>query len=265
MANMANPSSPPDASDAVRDLVGRTALVTGAAQGIGYTSALALARAGADVVGLDLLGDGLTALGDEVRPAGSRFLAIVADVADLDAVRRAATTAARWGGGVDVLVNNAAVVGETLPPDVTPEDFDAMFAVNLRGPFFLCQEVARGMLAGDGGSIVNVASVAGEVAASAQVPYEATKAGLLQLTRSLAHVWAPKVRVNSVSPSFVPTELNASFLGQPEVQERVRAGTPLRRVGTRDEVAGAVLYLASPRSSYVTGHNLRVDGGWTIH
>jgi gluconate 5-dehydrogenase len=242
-------------------LAGKKALVVGAARGIGRATAAAFARAGADVVAVDL--DALEGVTADVQALERECLPVVCDIADLSAVERLIDDAYEWAGAVDILINNAAVVGDTLPPDVTVEDWDALFAVNLRAPYFMSQAVGKRMLAGDGGTIINVATIAGEFSTGPQVPYQATKAGLLQLTRGLAHLWAPKVRVNSVSPSFVRTELNAEWLSDPKISSWVEERTPLARYGTLEEMAAAILFLASPASSYVTGQNLRVDGGWT--
>jgi NAD(P)-dependent dehydrogenase (short-subunit alcohol dehydrogenase family) len=246
------------------DLVGKKALVVGASRGMGRAIALALAQAGADVVGVARSLDALKGVEEDVRGAGRNFLPIACDIADVDASHQLVADADEWGGAIDVLVNVAAIVGETMPPDLTPEDWDAVFAVNLRGTFFLTQEVGKRMLAGDGGAIVNIASVAGELSATPMIAYETTKAGLLQMTRGLAHFWAPKVRVNAISPGFVLTDMNREWLADPAVLSGIEERTPLGRVGAPPEVAAAAVFLASPASSYVTGHNLRVDGGWAI-
>jgi NAD(P)-dependent dehydrogenase (short-subunit alcohol dehydrogenase family) len=244
------------------DLSGQKALVVGAGRGIGRAIAETFADAGADVIGVDLSLDRLEALGDAVRGKGREFHPIAQDIAELDKLAGLVDEAFGWGKRIDILVNNAAVIGQTFPPDVTPEDWEALFAVNLRAPFFISQEVAKHMIAGDGGSIINISTIAADVTASPQVPYEATKAGMLAMTRGLASVFAPKVRVNAVSPSFVATELNADWLSKPEVESWALGHTPLGRYGTVEEMASTVLFLASSASSYVTGENLRVDGGF---
>jgi NAD(P)-dependent dehydrogenase (short-subunit alcohol dehydrogenase family) len=245
------------------DLAGRTALVTGASRGIGWEVAMGLAAAGAGVVGLARSERDLAALGGEIEAGGGEFLPLIADISSVERLADAAEAAWNWHAGVDILVNVAGIIiREAEPPFVTPEQWDSTFAVNLRGPFFLCQELGRRMLAGGGGSIINVASIAGEVVTRATVPYQASKAALLQLTRALAVRWAPTVRVNAVSPGYIRTNLNAALLDQSDLGSYVRDRTPLGRVGTPEDVRGAVIFLASPAAVYVTGHNLVVDGGW---
>jgi NAD(P)-dependent dehydrogenase (short-subunit alcohol dehydrogenase family) len=245
------------------DLSGATALVTGASRGIGRTVALALAQAGCDVAGLARGEEELRTLGEEVAAAGSAFLPLLADLAEVDRLPAAAAAAWDWRGGVDVLVNVAGTMVRTEPPEVTPEAWDRTFAVNVRGPFFLTQEIGARMLAGRGGSVVNVVSLAAEVVTRASVSYQASKAALLQLTRALAVRWAPTVRVNAVAPGYVRTSLNAAWLDQPGNRTYVEGRTPLGRVGRPEDVAGAVVFLASPAAAYVTGQHLRIDGGWS--
>jgi NAD(P)-dependent dehydrogenase (short-subunit alcohol dehydrogenase family) len=245
------------------ELSGATALVTGASRGIGRAIALALARAGADVVGLARTEASLATLGEEVAAAGRAFLPLVVDVGEVEALPAAAPAAWAWHDGVDVLVNVAGTIVRTDPPEVTPDAWDRTFAVNVRGPFFLTQELGARMLAG-GGSVVNVTSLAAEVVTRAPLTYQASKAALLQLTRTLAVRWAPRVRVNAVGPGYVRTSLNAEWLDRPDNRAYVEANTPLARVGTPEDVVGAVVFLASPAAAYVTGQHLLVDGGWSV-
>jgi NAD(P)-dependent dehydrogenase (short-subunit alcohol dehydrogenase family) len=245
------------------DLEGATALVTGASRGIGRAVAVALAEAGCEVVGLARGRADLEALGQEVAAAGRAFRPLVADLAAVERLPEVAAAAWDWRGGIDVLVNVAGVIVRTEPPEVSPEAWDRTFAVNVRGPFFLTQELGARMLAGRGGSVVNVASLAGEVVTRAAVPYQASKAALIQLTRALAVRWAPTVRVNAVGPGYVRTSLNAAWLDDPGNRAYVEQRTPLGRVGQVEDVAGAVVFLASPAAAYITGQHLRIDGGWS--
>ncbi len=245
------------------DLSGSTALVTGASRGIGRAVALGLARAGCDLIGLARGKQALDDLGLEVAAIGRRYLALPADLAEAGELEAVAAQAWSWSGGVDVLVNVAGIIVRTDPPAVSPEDWDRTFAVNVRGPFFLTQAIGARMLAAGGGSIVNLASVAGEHVTRASLSYQASKAALLQLTRGLAVRWAPSVRVNAVGPGYVRTDLNSAWLDQPANRDYVLGNTPLGRVGEPADVVGAVTFLASPAAAYVTGQHLRIDGGWS--
>ncbi len=245
------------------DLSGRVALVSGASRGIGRAIALGLAEAGADVIGLARSREALEELAVEVRTHDRDMLPLPADLADVDSIPETCRAAWDWRGRVDVLVNSAGVIVRKEPPGVTPEDWDAVFAVNSRGTFFLTQGIGGRMLEGEGGSIVNVASLAAEVVTGASVIYQASKAAVVQMTRALAVRWGPRVRVNAVGPGYIRTDLNVDWLGVEENLRYVEGHTALRRVGLPDDVVGAVVFLASPAASYITGHHLLVDGGWS--
>jgi NAD(P)-dependent dehydrogenase (short-subunit alcohol dehydrogenase family) len=245
------------------DLGGQVAVVSGASRGIGRAIASSLAAAGADVIGLARTEPDLNALGEEIQAGDREFLALVGDLGDARSIPDTADRAWRWKGRVDILVNAAGVIVRKDPPDVTPEDWDAVFGLNVRGTFFLTQAIGTRMLEGNGGSIVSIASIAGEVVTRATVSYQASKAAIIQLTRALAVRWAPKLRVNAVGPGYVRTSLNAAWLDDPENNRYVIANTPLGRVGHPDDVVGAVVFLASPAAAFITGQHLRIDGGWT--
>jgi NAD(P)-dependent dehydrogenase (short-subunit alcohol dehydrogenase family) len=246
-------------------LAGRVALVTGAARGIGRAVALELAEAGADVaLGLrDAERDG--GLVAEVEALGRRALALPMDVTDLQASRAAIDRTVAELGGLDVLVNNAggSIVEDAF--DVTEEHFDAVWALNTRSTFFLSQHAAKHMRTAGGGSIVNIASQAGLVALPGEASYCTSKAAIIHLTRCLAVEWGPVgIRVNAVAPTFVETDGTEPALADPafraDVVERIAA---LHRIGTPQEVSGAVAFLASPAASLITGHTMAIDGGWT--
>jgi NAD(P)-dependent dehydrogenase (short-subunit alcohol dehydrogenase family) len=246
-----------------KELSGKRALVTGASRGIGRAIALELAAAGCDVVGAARTGDALARVGAEIESLGQSFLPVELDIADAGAIPTGVARAWEWKDGIDVLVNVAGVIVRSDPLDVTPDEWDWTFDVNVRGTYFVTQEVGRRMLAADGGSVVTVTSIAGERVTRAPVSYQASKAALIQLTRALAVHWAPTVRVNAVAPGYVRTDLNAALLDQPELSGYVNGKTPLGRVAEPADVVGAVRFLASPAAGYVTGQNLRVDGGWS--
>jgi NAD(P)-dependent dehydrogenase (short-subunit alcohol dehydrogenase family) len=247
-------------------LDGQAALVTGAARGLGRAIALALAHAGADVaLGLRDVASGAELAG-EIEALGRRAVALQMDVADLAQVRAGVDAAADALGRLDLLVNNAGIALGNPAEDVTEADFDATVAVNLKGTFFACQAAGRRMIAqGTGGRIVNLGSQAGAVALPGEAVYCMTKAGISHLTRCLAVEWGRHgITVNAVAPTFIRTPGTQAALADPafraDVEERI-AG--LHRIGEPVEVAGAVVFLASPAASLVTGETLLVDGGWT--
>ncbi len=245
-------------------LTGMRALVTGASRGIGRAIALDLAAAGCDVVGAARSEEALAAVGAEVEALGRSFLPLAVDLADPGVLPAAAERAWAWRDGIDLLVNAAGLIVRTGPLEVTPDEWDAVFGVNVRGTFFLTQAVGRRMLGAEGGSIVTVTSLAGEIPTRAALSYQASKAALIQLTRALAAAWAPTVRVNAVAPGYVRTDLNSAWLDVEENAGYVLGNTPLGRIAEPQDVVGAVRFLASPSAAYVTGQNLRVDGGWSV-
>jgi NAD(P)-dependent dehydrogenase (short-subunit alcohol dehydrogenase family) len=247
------------------DLTGRVALVTGAARGLGEAIALALAHAGADVV-LGLRDASATpAVAGEIERLGRRAIPVQMDVTQLDQIASGVEAALAAAGRIDIIVNNAGLGPENAAEDVTEADFDFTCAVNLKGTFFVGQAVGRAMIAQGGGTIVNLGSQAGEVALPGEAVYCMTKAAIHHLTRCLAIEWGVHgITVNAVAPTFIATPGTAPALDDPafraDVLERI-AG--LHRVGEPMDVAGAVVFLASPAASLITGHTMLIDGGWT--
>lgn len=244
-------------------LDGTTVLVTGASRGIGREIALTLAGAGADVAGLARSADRLAELSDRITGRGRRFLPLVADLSDPGALRAAVGQAISWHGRLDGLVNAAGTIVRADPLAISPQQWDEVFAVNVRAPFFLCQEVGRHMLEGSGGAIVNVGSLAAELSTGASVVYSASKAALVRTTTVLAARWAPKVRVNAVGPGYVRTALNDEWFADAHNYRYVVERTPMARLGRAEEVADLVLFLMLPNSGYITGQHILLDGGWS--
>lgn len=237
------------------DLRGRVALVTGGARRVGRAISLALAEQGTSVaVHYNASGDAASSAVQDVREAGVGAAAIQGDLRQPGTAERIVRETEDALGGIDILVNSAAVMLRTPVGEVTVEEWDDMFALNVRAPFLLVQ-AARGLLARNRGVVINIADLAALEAWPAYVPHGMTKAAVVQMTRGLARVLAPEVRVNAVAPGAVllPDSWDRA------AADRLVATTPLRRLGTPADVAQAVLYLAS--ADYVTGEVLIVDGG----
>lgn len=247
------------------DLAGRRAIVTGAASGIGRATALALARAGADLLVGDLNEEGLAELAREVAERGRRAVPMRIDVSRDEDAGAMAARAVDELGGVDILVNAAGMNVRRRPVlEFSTEEIERVLDVNLLGVFHACRAVGRLMVERRAGSIVNVSSVMDCVAAPHRAAYVASKGGVRQLTRALAVEWAPAgVRVNAVGPGYVRTPLLAQILRDPAWVARLEAGTPLGRLAEPEEIAAPILFLASDAASYVTGTVLYVDGGYT--
>ena len=247
------------------DLTGQIALVTGAARGIGRAISLTLANAGADVA-LGLL-DPASAedLEQEIRAMGRRSLRVPMDVRRLDQITAAVDRVASEFGRLDILVNNAGLGPANPAEDVTEADFDLTFDVNVKGVYFASQAAGRVMIRQGQGRIIHLSSQAGLIALPTESVYCISKAAVAHLARCLAVEWGKHgITVNAVAPTFIRTDGTAPDLADPafeaDVKERI-AG--LHRIGEPVDVAGAVVYLASPAGSLVTGTTLLVDGGWT--
>jgi len=243
-------------------LDGKTALVTGAGRGLGRAFAAALAEAGADVAAVDIRGDWASAAAAEVAARGRRSLAVEADLSRApEAARMVGQVTSAWGR-LDIAVNNAGIslpIGPAV--DIREQDWDRQFDLNLKGTFFCCQAEARAMIPRKYGRIINVASICGRIVwPEPQALYSASKAGVIHLTRCLAAEWAPHgIRVNSISPGVTRT---------PELFEQVipvfLSRAPVGRVAGTEDLAAAVVYLASDAADFMVGHDLVLDGGYTL-
>lgn len=245
-------------------LEGKTALITGAASGLGAASAVALARSGADVALSDRPGVSLDGTAARASAHGRRVLKLAMDICDLAQVREGVAAAERGLGRIDVLVNNAGINRPGPGLDVSEADWDAVFDTNVKGHFFVTQAAARAMVARGSGRVIFVASQAGLVALPGQSLYCASKAAVILLAKGLAVEWAKHgVTVNAVAPTVVETNLTRARLANPEFRASVLARIPAGRLATPEDVAAAVVYLASDEAGMVTGSVLSVDGGWT--
>ncbi|MGE5645641.1 MAG: SDR family NAD(P)-dependent oxidoreductase [Acidobacteriota bacterium] len=247
------------------ELNGQVALVTGAARGLGRAISLALANAGADVaLGLRDV-NASHGLPCEIEAMGRRALPLQMDMRSMGEIFRAVDDTVSRFGRLDILVNNAGLAPENPAEDYREEDFDLTVAVNLKGTFFASQAAARVMIRRQYGRIVNMSSQAGFAALPTESVYCMTKAAIVHLTKCLAVEWGKyNINVNAVAPTFIHTPGTETALADPkfraDVVERIAA---LHRIGEPMEVAGAVVFLASPAASLITGHTMLIDGGWT--
>ncbi|HLN40787.1 MAG TPA: SDR family oxidoreductase [Xanthobacteraceae bacterium] len=245
----------------------RTALVTGASYGVGAAIALALARDGFDVAVTATRLDNLAATMKALGAAGARALPLVLDLREDASIEQATADAMITFGGLDVLVNNAGANVRRLAVDVTGDDWDAVMAVNIRGTFFLTQQVGRHLIAaGSGGCIVNIASTHALAGTAERSTYGISKAALVQMTRMLAVEWAEHgIRVNAIAPGRLetPSPSRAEKGADRGYMDAMLERIPLRRLASAEEVAATVAYLVSPAAASMTGQVLVLDGGLT--
>jgi NAD(P)-dependent dehydrogenase (short-subunit alcohol dehydrogenase family) len=242
-------------------LDGKRALVTGGGRGIGLAAASALAEAGAHVTLAARTKTEIEEAAAAIRARGQQAEALPLDVTDVDAVRRAVESAAPF----QILINNAGMNRPALLPDVTVEDFDAIFALNVRAAFFVAQAVARRLIAEKlPGSIVNVSSQMGRVGAARRSVYCASKHAMEGFSKAMAIELAPhNIRVNTLGPTFLETPMTRPFFENKAFRDEVLSKIKLGRLGQLDELTGAIVFLASDASSLMTGSALVLDGGWT--
>ncbi len=242
------------------DLKDRVALVTGASQGIGRASCLALARAGAKVVAAARSAEKLAGVAEEIVAAGGEALAVPMDVAAAVQIKAGFGQALERFGKLDILVNNAAIARDGLAVRMKPEDWEAVLRTNLTGAHLCLQQALGVMLRQRFGRIINVASVVAETGNAGQANYVAAKAGLIGLTKAIAvEVASRNITVNAVAPGFIATPLTDPL--PQEVKDEMLARIPLARMGTDQEVAAAIVFLASEEAGYITGHVLDINGG----
>ena len=246
-------------------LENKTALVTGGGRGIGAALAQALAEAGADVAIADLELSIAEDTAEELKALGVRSLAIEVDVTNAEQVKGMVEEVTSAWGRLDIAVNSAGIANQSRAEDLSEDAWDAVVGVDLKGIYLSTREEGRVMLAQGSGSIINIASMSGQIVNRPQLHshYNAAKAGVIQYTRSCAAEWASRgVRVNSLSPGHTRSPMTAEAI--PEMGEVWLSNTPMGRLGTPEDLQGATLFLASAASAYVTGHDLVVDGGYTL-
>jgi 3-oxoacyl-[acyl-carrier protein] reductase len=247
-----------------KPLSGQIALVTGASRGIGRATAIALAEAGADVaLNNQRSREAAESLADQLCSRGVKTMPVQGDVADAGQAAAMVEMVEEGLGQVSILVNNAGVTRDGLVIRLSNEDFDTVIATSLRGAFLLIKAVARGMMKARSGVIINVSSVIGRRGNPGQANYAAAKAGLIGMTKSLARELGPRgIRVNAVAPGYIITDMTADL---PEsMKEQILKNTPLGRLGTPEEVASVIAFLASPAAAFITGAVIPIDGGLGI-
>ncbi len=254
---MTNPGS-----DRMFDLSGQVALVTGTSRGLGQYIARALAKAGADLILTSRRREALGEFEAEIRGLGRRTLALELDVRDLASIQRMAAEAEDTFGQIHILVNNAGCNVRKPALDVTWDDWNLVLDTNLRGSFFVAQAIARGMIARDYGRIINIGSVTSVFGYAGLTPYGASRGGIRQLTMSLADDWGKHgVTVNCLAPGWFRTQQNQVLYENQEWVEYLTDRIPVKRPGQPHDLDGAVVFLASEASRYVSGQTLLVDGG----
>lgn len=248
-------------------LYGKVALVTGGGGALGRAMALALAQAGADVAVADYRVKDAEAVARSIEEVGRRSLALQVDVTQSRSVDEMTNVLIRSFGRIDVLVNSAGVTGHIPAEEMPDEEWDRVIAINLTGTFFCCRSVGRQMIKQRKGSIINIASMSGVIVnkGSNNTHYCASKAGVIMLTKSLAEQWARhNIRVNSISPGYIRSPLSTPIIEEPSFKAFLKTATPMGRPGLPEELMGLAVFLASDASSYMTGSNVLIDGGYTV-
>jgi NAD(P)-dependent dehydrogenase (short-subunit alcohol dehydrogenase family) len=248
------------------DLSGKVALISGAGRGIGRSTAIAMAKVGANVSVVSRTEAELEEVVASVEKAGSRGLAIPADMSAPGAPGQVIDACIRRFGRLDILVNNAGMVVRKRAEDTLPEDWDAILALNLKALGEMCRLALPHLRKNPGSNITNMSSITGQIGTPLRAAYASTKAGILGYTRVLAKELAPEgIRVNAVQPGFIDTAFVTPYLAdKPEVMADVLRHIPLGRVGAPEEAAWPIVFLASPAASYITGQSIVIDGGWML-
>lgn len=242
---------------------GKVAVVTGAARGIGQEISKRLAQEGADVALCDLQAEWLAETAGIVEWLGRKALSLAVDVGDSEAVNACINEVIKVFGKVDIMVNNAGITKDTLLVRMSDDDWDAVLRVNLKGTFLFSRAVAKHMMKQRSGAIINIASISGVIGTAGQANYAASKAGVIALTKSTANELASRgVRANAIAPGFISSKMTDAL--SEDVRKQYLSRIPLGRFGTVEDIANAVVFLASEQSSYMTGQTLHVNGGMVM-
>ncbi|WP_458413213.1 SDR family NAD(P)-dependent oxidoreductase [Schinkia sp. CFF1] len=245
------------------DLTDKVAIVTGGNRGLGKTMALALARAGADVVIIGRDEEKNEEAVSDILKMGRKAFSFSIDLINVNAIQKMMDEVGNIFGKIDILVNNAGISQTKFAFDVTEEEWDRVIDLNVKSLFFCSQAAAKKMKEQGYGKIINIASVAGAVGDIGISPYTASKAAVINLTKSLALEWARYgIQVNAIGPAYIETDMNRNELRNPKVLDKIVNKTPMKRLGTPEELEGALILLASQSSSFITGQTIFVDGGW---
>lgn len=244
-------------------LENKVALVTGGNRGLGEKFALALARAGADVVVVGRDEARNQQVVAKIEQLGRIGMGLAADLQKVESIKKMVDQVVDKFGKIDILVNNAGTSATNFAFDITEKEWDKVMDLNVKSLFFCSQAVAKQMKAQGEGKVINISSVVGAVGDVGISPYTASKAAVINLTKSLALEWARYgIQVNAIGPAYIETEMNAVELSNPSVRDKIISKTPMKRLGNPNELEGALLLLSSDASSFITGQTIFVDGGW---
>lgn len=244
-------------------LDGQIALVTGGSRGIGRAIAIGLAECGADVAILSRDTDKSGEVLEKIKQIGKKSIAISCDISKISDINEKVDYIFEEFGAINILVNSAGRHVKVPSFEMTESQWDEVFNTNIKGLFWVCKSVGKGMVENGGGSIINIASINGLIPFPDILAYSTSKAGVIMLTKSLAGDWAKYgIRVNAIAPGVIPTDLNREALKTPGRKEAVMNKTPMGKLGMAEDIVGAAVYLASPASAFVTGETIVVDGGF---
>jgi len=249
------------------NLENRVAIVTGGGGEIGRAIALGLAQSGVKVAVVDISDEHARITVKEIKELGKYAKAYNVDVSDSRSVDRITEQIHQDFGYIDILINSAGIGIHKPAQEMSDDDWSKVIKVNLDGTFFCCRAVGIHMIRQKKGSIINIASILGTITGknSYNAPYSASKGGVKMLTKELAEQWAQyNIRVNSISPGYIRTSLSIPVIEKPDFKKRIDQISPMKRVGTPDELMGLAIYLASDASSFLTGEDIVIDGGWSI-